>query len=196
LGSSFAAPLISGMAALMRSRNELSAYRELSRLAALGDALLGKLDHSVDNDWSDRRDGVIDRLYVKAINGQPHPHLHPDHQEVCPECGLFAASAYVNFGLFKLNWGDLDGAEPLLRAAGAFAPWSPHAAANMGVALALRARQAQEQNRWSDVSRLLIEAADLQQKALDLRPDSQSYRARVEEFRAGAQDPQRWIMQP
>ena len=196
LGSSFATPLVSGFAALMRARTDLSAYREMRRLAGVAAQLYVQLGDTVRERWSDRRDGVVDKLFKKAVNSQPHPHLSPENYEICPECAAFAVDSYVNFGLFKFNWGDLDGAEELLRPAEAFAPRNPHAAANLALVYARMAATAQLGGRWVEVSRLLERAAALQRKAFDLRPDHEPYRVRAAEFEAGARNPQQWQIQP
>lgn len=196
LGSSFATPLMSGFAALMRSRADLPSYRRMGKLAGAAASLMAQLDHSLDAGWSERRDHVINELFKKAVNLGPHPHFNPDHYTLCPECAYFAENAYVNYGLFLLNWNDLDVAEQLLCPATAFAPSSPHARANLGASFAKRAVRAQEGGEWTQTSALLRAASRLQGEALALRPDHEPYRLRAEEFREGAKDPSNWKLAP
>lgn len=195
LGSSFATPQISGFAALMASRGDLRGYAEVARLASLAEGLMVSLGHGSDT-WSDRRDGVIDKLFLKAVRASPHSHSDQSRRSPCPECALFAANAFINYGLFKLNRGDLDGAEALLGPAEAFAPANPHAAANLGMVYAIRAQRAQKADDLEEVSQLLKIAARLQQKASQLRPEHEPYQRRVEEFILGAQHPLEWKMAP
>jgi hypothetical protein len=196
LGSSFATPLITGLAALMQSTADLSAFREVTRLAGIAAPLYTRLDHGINEDWSDRRDGVVDQLFAKAVGMLPHRHSSTNEHSACPECAFFALDAFVNFGLFKLGWGDLDGAELLLRSAAAFAPASPEAAANLGMVYAVRATRVQESCRWHEVSDLLKQAARLQAKASVLRPQHDPYRVRAAEFLAGAENPEQWKIAP
>jgi hypothetical protein len=193
LGTSMAAPLISGFAALMTSRSDLRAYAEVGRLGSMAASLM-RTHHG--STWSDRRDGVIDKLFLKAIRASPHSHFDENRRSPCPECAFFAASAFINYGLFKLAWGDLDGAEVLLASAEAFAPANPHAAANLGMVYASRAKRAQSAGNFEEVSQLLEAAARLQQKASGLRPEHEPYRRRIEEFMIGAQRPREWELAP
>jgi len=174
--------------------------------------------------WSERREGVVEELYVRAVSANPHAHLDPGDTGPCPECSCLAAASFIDFGLFKLapnctgspEGFDLDGAEQLLRAAERFAPRNPHAAANLGALLARRAQRIaappgkvvaltrlrralsgrRAQQEWDEVSMLLCEAARLQQKAADLRPDFEPYRRRVAEFTAAAANPRDWTLAP
>ncbi len=195
LGSSFAAPLIAGFAALMASQSELRSYSEVARLAGLAEQLMVSLPQG-SRAWSERRDGVIDELFLKAVRAVPHWHSCAGGRGPCPECALFAVNTFVNYGLFKLNWGDLEGAELLLAPAEQFAPTNPHAAANLGIVYALLARQAQAAGEFGEVVKLLNTAARLQQKAADLRPEHEPYKRRVAEFTRGARYPQEWRMAP
>jgi hypothetical protein len=190
LGSSFATPLVAGLAALMGSRSQLSAYREVYWLDMLASALIPELGET----WSDRRHGVVEALWAKAISMTPHLHLNERQPPVCPECAFFVLTAYVNFGLHKLFQGQLDDAELLLRTADAFAPATAEAAANLGIVYASRAAGAQQSGRWQDTSRLLRQAGRLQTKASALRPEFWPYRIRAAEFLAGAEDPEHWRM--
>lgn len=196
LGTSFATPLISGFASLMASRDDLREYSEVARLAGMAEELMVKLDHSTDVSWSDRRDGVIDGLFLKSIQAVPHSHFDQSRQSPCPECSFFAANAFINYGLFKLNWGDLDGAEALLGPAEAFAPVNPHAAANLGMVCAKWAQRAKIAGELEDVSLFLEAAERLQHKASQLRPEYEPYRRREEEFMIGAAHPHEWEMAP
>jgi hypothetical protein len=193
LGSSFATPQLTGFAALMASRGDLGTYAEVLRLASLAESLMVKLEHD-RHAWSDKHDGVIDQLFLKAIHASPHLHFVQCERKPCPECALFTASAFINYGLFKLNWGDLDGAEALLGPAESFAPANPHAAANLGIVYARRAMQAQMIGNYEEVSQHLKTATCLLQKASRLRPEHEPYQQRVGEFMFGADHPNDWQM--
>lgn len=192
LGSSFAAPLVSGLAALMADPDELPGFLEVTRAAGAAAELMVRIHGP--HAWSDRRDGVVDRLFARALAALPHAH-HPDGAP-CAECAFFCTDALVNAGLFHLEWGDLDGADRLLRTALAVAPDNPHAAANLSLVLARRAVGAQQEGRLDDVRVLLLQARDLQRAALRRRPEHAPYRAREQEFDAGAADPAGWTLQP
>jgi hypothetical protein len=150
----------------------------------------------VRDTWSDRHDGVIDKLFLKAIQASPHSHDEQSRQSPCPECAFFASHAFINYGLFKLNWGDLDDAEILLSSVEAFAPANPHAAANLGMVYAVRAQRSQNVGNFEEVSNLLKESARLMQKAFHLRPGHEPYQLRMQEFMIGAQHPHEWKMVP
>lgn len=192
LGSSFAAPLLAGFAALLPQPRDLLAYRDSTRLAGSAAELMVLLRGP--REWSDRREGVVDRLFARALAALPHDHV-PDGPP-CPGCAFLATDTWVNAGLFRLEWGDLDGAETLLRTALAAAPGNPHAAANLSLVLARRAVHAQRGARLDDVRTLLLQARDLQRVALRSRPGHAPYAAREREFDAGAADPGRWRLQP
>jgi hypothetical protein len=195
LGSSFATPLISGLAALLAAGVGLDSFREVARLGGLGTQVMGWPDAAPDA-WSDRRQGVIDRLFLKADNASPHPHHRSEDQAPCPECSLFAVAAYVNFGLLKLEAMDLDGAELLLRAAFGFAPRNADAAANLGMVFARRAERARDEQSDDQATQWLRQAVYCFERAVSLQPDDEPFGRRLREFANAAEDPQHWAMAP
>ncbi|MEE6272647.1 S8 family serine peptidase [Georgenia sp. MJ206] len=194
LGSSFATPLIAGLVALMSDPAEMPAFTGTARLAALAAGLMVHLEHGAA--WSPRRDGVVDELFKRAIDRAPHPHLDPTHRAPCPECAVLVADAYINFGLFRLGWNDLDSAENLLSAAVAVAPTNPHAAANLGVVHARRAEALRDDGDLAGARERLLRAGALEARAYELRPDHEPYRRRAAELTAAAEDPSHWQMAP
>jgi Subtilase family len=192
LGSSFATPLLAGFACLMTSRPELATFREVTRRAGMASELVvlaEKLAHG------DRRFGVIEGLYNAAVNGAPHRHDWERQVLPCPECSLFALLAYNDYGLFKLNWRDLAGAELLLRTARGFAPSNAYAAANLGVTYASMANSTNPSNAVQRLE-LLVRARDQMRSAVALRPGYQAYHRRLDEFDRAISDPSSWRMTP
>lgn len=187
LGSSFAAPLVSGFVALMGCRSDLQAYGRLAWSAGLAEQLMAQLGG--DGAPLPRQLQATAMLFDQAVQAAPHAHAVADGP--CPECALLSASAFINGGLFALNRGALDQAQALLAPAEAFAPANPHAAANLAMVYALRAREGQ-----SGAGAALAEAARLMAKAMALRPDHAPYRQRYEEFTRAAGDPRGWSMAP
>lgn len=194
LGSSFATPLLSGFAALMTDRRELAGFRDSATPSGFADALAITFDPG--ERWTPTRHGVVDNLYARALDLLPHKHLDAASHGPCPECSFFGVPQYINFGLWKFQWGDLDGAERLLRAATAFAPSNPHGYANLGVVCGVRAKAAKERMSLDVASRYLREAVSLFEHAVALRPDDEPYRRRLAEFSAAAEAPEAWDMVP
>ena len=188
IGTSFAAPLTSGLVATMPDRSVVPRYLRAAALAAEADLL------ATVPQMTGRRYEIAAQLYEDAVNGDPHRHwaAEPSSIAPCPECALLAGPSYINGGRHWLRGGRVDAAEQVLRAAVAFAPLSPHAHANLGVTLALRAESARVADDVDAVGRLLAEARDEMQRAVDLRPDHEDYRGRLAEFTDGAADPGRW----
>jgi hypothetical protein len=86
----------------------------------------------------------------------------------CPTCGLFADDVYTNFGLWNVNTGrEIIGCE-LLAVTRKLAPWSDHAAANLGAAYAKLG--------------LVTEAIDQFKDALRLRPGCSVYKFKLDEL--------------
>jgi tetratricopeptide (TPR) repeat protein len=172
----------------MPDRSVLPRYLRAAALAAEADLL------ATVPQMTGRRYEIAAQLYEDAVNGDPHRHWAAEPSSIvpCPECALLAGPSYINGGRHWLRGGRVDAAEQVLRAAVAFAPLSPHAHANLGVTLALRAESARVADDVDAVGRLLAEARDEMQRAVDLRPDHEDYRGRLAEFTDGAADPGRW----
>lgn len=194
LGSSFATPLVSGLAALMVERRDLDAYRKvkfLASLAADGFALL-----EANEPWDDHRHGVMKHIFEKAVRHLPHRHYLPDQRYTCPECAVFAIDTYVNYGLLLMSTGDLDGAQGLLEAACVVAPLHAPAFANLGVLLGHRAGLARRDEDWREVAALLNAAQQACLRAVLLRPDYKPFKTRYDEYLIGSIDPVNWMPVP
>lgn len=188
IGTSFAAPLTSGLVATMPDRSIIPRYLRAAALAAEADLL------ATVPQMTGQRYEIAAQLYEDAVNGDPHRHWASEPSSIgpCPECALLAGPSYINGGRHWLRGGRVDAAEQVLRAAAAFAPLSPHAHANLGVTLALRAESVRVAGDVDAVGRLLAEARDEMRRAVDLRPDHEDYRGRLAEFTHGAADPGNW----
>jgi hypothetical protein len=192
LGSSFATPLISGFVALMEQRADLQAYARTIWCASQAEVLMVQPEHG--DAGSVRRAQVIVDLFARAVQHAPHRHTGSDGP--CPECALFAVSAFVNGGLNRLEWGYPDHAAQMLAPAEAFAPTNPHAAANYALVHAVRARRAKEAGDRQALVHGLQEAKRLMSKACALRPDHLPYERRLQEFVSALATPDGWIMAP
>lgn len=189
LGSSFATPLVGAFAVLMKDRKQLDAYRAMAYATGEASALMSKL--TFDDGWSPMAQ-TIDDLFIRAIKQDPHRHLDEVDQEPCPECSYFAAPSYVNFGIWKFNWGDLTGAELLLRTARRFAPANVDAAANLAMTIARRVDHDRGSMSIDEMARSLREAAGHMQFATNARPHHKPYHSRYLEFQAAAERPTEW----
>lgn len=192
LGSSFATPLASGFAALMERRADLAAYARMMWCAGQAETLMA--DAQDADARSARRVQVVADLFSQAVQCAPHRHGPADGP--CPECALFATGTFVNGGLYRLQWGHLADALQLLAPAHAFAPTNPHAAANLAMVHALRARQAKDADDALMLVQDLQEAARLMHKACLLRPEHAPYARRLQEFTAALADPSGWTLAP
>lgn len=165
LGSSFAAPLISGFAAIMDDPHDLSRFAKVawrSNLATQGMQLFCERRPQrwdlMFPIWVD----AIERISRRALAQVPHDHALLGLDQGCPECSLFALGCMVNHGVFELNLGSLDEAERWLKEAEVVLPDNPHVLLLLGRLYALGAdlahRQAvRHQNR---AARQLLKEAD------------------------------------
>lgn len=172
LGSSFAAPLITGALALMDDISQVPQFLKALQFAGAAEVL-----HAGSRDSGSSQDvNLVQELYNAALASLPHRHRGAEGGPPCVICSFFAEHLYVNAGLFCLEWHQLDLAEELLRAAHWFAPWSPHAVANLATVLRSRAMILLKQGGdKTDARRLLLEARELYQAALKLRPHLGAY---------------------
>lgn len=187
LGSSFAAPLLTGFAALMTSPASFPEFARVHRLASFADLK-----------WQDVRDLLPEaqaspayaasvneahRAFADAMQACPHRHYREEPPDPCPECALFCELCYLNWALLRLKAGDLQGAEVLLRAARGFAPNNAKAAANLGFLLLSRAKEACERGaarvEWEP---WLGEAGEHYAAAVALRPRHPAYLARLDQI--------------
>lgn len=182
LGSSFAAPLLSGLAAL---NDDPDALRSLSRsVFHEGGASLGI--SMIDNGmWeaTDERLELIKSQYSEALNALPH--WHDIDGSWCPFCAIFAHSVLVNAGLYAFKVGERDLGEKLLRLARRLSPWSPHAAANLGRLIYARAEDRISQDHFDEQTLdFLTEARSHYEDAVAIRPDYSGYRDLLEQITA------------
>ncbi len=182
LGSSFASPLLAGFAALMTDRRELPDFARCARRAANASGamlLLGQGDG--DSEFLN----LVDSLFKDALRSTPHPHYDGDVYAVpeCPECALFAAPAYNDFGLFAMSTGRLDIAVRLFATLRQIAPTNSAGAANLGVAYSEQARQAAERGNHAEAAGLYELAVGHMSNAVALRPEHQPYAQHLTEFR-------------
>jgi len=151
LGTSFASPLYSGVAALGVTAAEFCAYN--SAMPSTADAAIihrqvkiesSKLGH-VTQEMSQRLQQAY-RLFLDAMRMLPHIHSQTEMDARqgsntgltiadparCIACGFLAYPLYVDFGLLLLEFRHLQQAKGLLEVASAIAPWSDSAAADLG----------------------------------------------------------------
>ena len=197
VGTSFAAPLMSGLAALMEPGTQLAEYRDTVWASGVASELMSRLIPIETAAWNPRRQGVVEQLFQRAITDLPHS--HDKHSSPCPECSFLAAETYINFGLFKLRLHQLNGADELLSTARAVAPTNPFAAANLAMLYATRAGDTIGQVNTEVTMRLLTSAIDHMTSAVSLleTAGSQSaglaaYRNRIEEWTKAVHKPSNW----
>jgi hypothetical protein len=169
LGTSFAAPLFSGAAALGLTQSELSGYIAANAAAAVPQIFQGLIRSFV----KPTPDMVkqVSRWFESAQKKLPHVHctyqaeINPDavasEPESCFSCGIFVEPIIVNHGLWLLETSRTNEAKSLLEAACTIAPWSADATANLGATM----------RELGDISG----AIKLYELALKLRPDFRVY---------------------
>lgn len=168
LGSSFASPLMAGLAAVARSPRTVFELKAAVRRSGWATHLWR--DHP-QNEWRHDRQGVIDELYKTAVNEAPHHHHWPQGRYQCPECSFLLYSAYNNYGLFTLGWKDFAHAEVVFSTARWFAPHRFEAPANLAVAL----RELAVGVGGDDAVRLVAAACEASAASLARRPDYGPY---------------------
>ena len=193
LGSSFATPLVAGFVSLIQDRTQFGGFRDSVRLAGMAHELWQICD-SGPQEWSPTRQGILDDLFKAAVTTSPHRHYQQSTVEPCATCSFLMLQAYVDYGLFKLNWQDLGGAKILLETVRQFAPNSAFAAANLAVTYAAIA-DSTEQSSVDERRQLLALAAHHMAAAVQLRPQHVPYQQRLDEFQAAAADPAGWVLE-
>src|SRR5215204_2867397 len=138
-GSSFAAPMLAGFAALMYDPTELNGYREVMRVGVLAEHARKRLPASEALTLSPGETIVLE-LYDKAVRSRPHG--HSGGPDPCPECYAFAGSVLLNAARFAVSIGDLPSTESFVEEVERFAPWNPAAWAIHGLAHVQRAELA------------------------------------------------------
>ena len=173
LGSSFATPLYSGLAALVEDRSWLPAYLRSHKSTGVAEYLHASLRQSGDSSLKD----AVTQLYQQALHDAPHVHNGNDEGPSCVACSLCMSGLYINAGLHFLEGRHFESASILLKAAFWLAPWSPHAAANLATlhrehAIHSLRRSVDEwpAHRWQ-----LQQSRKLYQHALTIRPEFEPY---------------------
>jgi tetratricopeptide (TPR) repeat protein len=189
LGSSFATPLLVGFATLMNQPTDLDPFRDMVRNGGLASELLAASSANAAP-WTDRQRDVVIELYEQAMAVRPHV----NDSGPCPECALFAVPTYIDYGLLRLNLGDLDAAERLTMQARIVAPGNAFAAANLGVIYGAQADRATRGGELSAATGLLDAAITHMGAAVSIRPDYPPYARRLGEFTTARLDPQNWTM--
>ena len=182
LGSSFACPLISGFAAVMRDRRELPAYLRCVRTAANGSDLL-----KLSEPGEDSADFItlIDAQFKAAFGTAPHAHYEQPEDGPCPECSLFANPMFdSDFGIFTAQTGNPQVASVLTATARRIAPWDPHAAGTFGIVSAGLAKQAQAAGDHEGADVYLTRAIASMSDAVRLRPGFAPFEAALARFRS------------
>ena len=181
LGSSFACPLISGFAAVMRDRRELPAYLRCVRTAANGSDLL-----KLSEPGEDAADFItlIDAQFKAAFGTAPHAHYERPEDGPCPECSLFANPMFIDFGIFTAQTGNPQVASVLTATARRIAPWNPHAAGTFGIVSAGLAKQAQAAGDHEGADVYLTRAIDSMSDAVRLRPGFAPFEAALAQYRS------------
>ena len=181
LGSSFACPLISGFAAVMRDRRELPAYLRCVRTAANGSDLL-----KLSEPGEDAADFItlIDAQFKAAFGTAPHAHYERPEDGPCPECSLFANPMFIDFGIFTAQTGNPQVASVLTATARRIAPWDPHAAGTFGIVSAGLAKQAQAAGDHEGADVYLTRAIDSMSDAVRLRPGFAPFEAALAQYRS------------
>ena len=194
LGSSFAAPLVTGMAALMKEPKDLSKYRDIEWLSGIGSELEAEFVEAQPKMWEvgiDRWFHVVDLVYTRAVDLLPE-HSHVGDAKInCPECSFFAVGMLGNYGLWKLNCGLLDRAEELLLRALAIAPGNAHVLLMLGRLWAIRADWRTHPKERSKRVGMLNQSARFLQKGLSIQHFDRDQEL-LDEVRRGLRNPDAW----
>jgi hypothetical protein len=182
LGSSFAAPLASGLAALAVDPAELRDCKASLAFAANASELNQLLDEHQGKSSAETVQ-LADKYYRQACEHLPRHEAEPDVR--CPACAVLTQWILVNAGRFYLNLRQTDVAESLLRRALWLAPWSADALANMGRLVEYQAELLfAAGERGAQVQTLLDDATHLYQAALRTRPGHVVYTAELDKIAA------------
>ena len=198
-GSSFAAPLLAGFAALMLDPTDLNGYREAMRVAVLAGKAQERLPEREALTLSPEEKIVLD-LYDKALRSRPHGHLGAAGP--CPECYLFATPVLLNAARFTVSIGDLPSTESFVEEVERFAPWDPMAWAIHGLAhleraeLARRAGSVAEVGQWLTSVRQGLDNAFAAAPELCASTPFAPYREVLARAAAFADDPANWQPAP
>ncbi len=176
LGSSFAAPLVSGAIALAGDTAEMNQIFKAAQISGYAEELHAQIHNNQNVLNTDRKE--TERAYLLALNALPHLHLENCNGPECVTCSLFVQGIYVNAGLFFLEAGDIELSEKLLRTACWLAPWSATAWANLATLIREKAFRAFNVSKDKDSCASLVrESSEGYRKALQIRPSCESYRS-------------------
>jgi subtilisin family serine protease len=186
-GTSFAAPLFSGFAAL------LSTPGDVEELARSGIALtpvltLAQLHYADREAVPARAIATLHKGLLAFADGIPPAHRHweqPLVSEPCPTCALFLVDWYDALVSLLTATGEADQAAPVARIAAVLAPLSASSAGNLGNALL---RWALDEPGPSQRRDHLREAAVAFERARQLEPGVRSYEEGLGQVRAALVD--------
>lgn len=165
-GSSFAAPLAAGALALVDDHSVVPAMLDVKVRHWLTMAL-----YPADYGLSARR-AEVHRTLQSLYDSVPSSHRHRSASGPCYECSLFLSGLLSDFGMVSIHVGLLAPAIDQLTKARVLVPWSPDIAANLGAAYRLLGDGTSSSRR-----ELLLKSRDMYRAALELRPDSEYFRA-------------------
>jgi len=144
VGTSFAAPLFSGAAALGLTQGELDSYIASNAAAAFPQFYQNLIRaHAFKptselvkqiSIWFERAQKKLPHVHSAYQSGLS-PSVVPSDPASCFSCGIFADSVIINHGLWLLSTFRNIEAKSQLEAACALAPWSADAAANLGATM-------------------------------------------------------------
>ena len=186
LGTSFAAPLFSGAAALGLTQAELNGYIAANAAAAFPQLFQGLIRSSV----KPTSDMVKQVSRWFEIAQKKLPHVHCTYQAgvnpgvvasdpmTCFSCGIFVESIIVNHGLWLLETFRTNDAKSLLEAVRTIAPWSADATANLAATM----------RELGDIPG----AIKLYELALQLRPGFRVYTSELKRLRKRMPDGGGW----
>ncbi len=198
-GSSFAAPMLAGFAALMYDPTELNGYREAMRVGVLAGYAQDRLPASEALTLSPEETIVLE-LYDKALRSRPHGHSSASGP--CPECYAFAMSVLLNAARFTVSIGDLPSTESFVEEVERFAPWEPMAWAMHGLAHLQRAELARRAGSIAEVGHWLTSIRQGLDNAFAAAPELRAstafapYRESLARAAVFADDPANWQPAP
>lgn len=174
LGSSFASPLIAGIASLIGDTKNVPGLVKVCSLSAEA-ALFHALSQGAAAEVVTALRNAAGARYSEALKALPHIHHGTADEPWCIECSIFVQDLYTNAGLFAVENGQLDDGYWLLRAAIFLAPWSDNAMAGMARLIEQRGEDALKKGDASSSLRFYQAAREGYTQALKIRPGFEPY---------------------
>jgi hypothetical protein len=182
LGTSFAAPLVAGFAAVVEDRENFASMARLPFAMTPLLTLLGVLRRGRPEP-SDATE-TLRQGFLAFLAGVPAPHRHWEQAEPrpCATCALFMAEWYKGLVSLLVGIGFADAAAPWARLAATLMPCSADVMALYGTTLVRLAAAAPAGS--SESRRLTADAAEMYVRALELRPGDPLWEARLADLRS------------